>query len=274
MPYSADTPAARGEGERTVNNSQGSGFCHAETGALLADEAAWERRELEEKANRDGTGECWSSRRVDEMATRCNTALLADGLHGISDSLVIGSPIREHGTKLGDSSVGVDFNLSGDPGVADIERRAAGLVGTVETIGGENPSSKIARFKALATTECEAGAMWTAKAAPQSGCPVTRLATRRLVAPATGGEALRATQPLASTAARLAIRKPRVGASYPVARPARGSPRRPPHRATPDAQEPRTPPLAGADRPTRRPPQRGPTRDDLDVRTQLPATPT
>ena len=33
---------------------------------------------------------------------------------------MIGSAIREHGTKLGDSSVGVDFNLSGDPRIAHI----------------------------------------------------------------------------------------------------------------------------------------------------------
>ena len=112
---------------------------------------------------------------------------------GISDSLVIGSAIREHGTKLGDSSVGVDFNLSGNPRIADIERRAADLTDVVETIGGENPPSKIAGFKVLAATEFAASTVRASKASTQSERHATGFVTGRLVDPAPRAEALHAT---------------------------------------------------------------------------------
>ena len=112
---------------------------------------------------------------------------------GNSDSLVIGSAIREHGTKLGDSSVGVDFNLSGDPRIAHINRRAAGLFDAIKMIGGENPPSEIVRLKLRAMTVMEAGVMRAAKSAAQPRCRVTRLVTCRLVAPDPSVEAPHAT---------------------------------------------------------------------------------
>ena len=159
-----------------------------------ARQLAWrERRELEEKASRDKNGECCSSRRMDEIATTSNPALLADGLHGISDSLVIGSAIREHGTNLGDNRVSVDVNPSRNSRIADIKRRAADLFDVIETIGDEDPPSEIARLKLRAMTDIETGAIRAAKFAAQSGRRVTRLVTCRLVARAPRLEALRAT---------------------------------------------------------------------------------
>ena len=125
-------------------------------------------------------------------------ACLPMNRRGISDSLVIGSAIREHGTKFGDSSVGVDFSSSGDPHIACITLPAADLIDAIETIGSENPPRKIARLKALATTDIEASVMWAAKAATRSERRVTRFVTCRLVAPTPRAEAL-----LATPAARL-----------------------------------------------------------------------
>ena len=108
--------------------------------------------------------------------------MLADGLHGISDSLVIGSAIREHGIDLGDSRFGIVSNPFRNPRIADIKRRAADLFDAIETIGDEDPPSEIARLKLRAMTDIEAGAMRAAKSAAQSGRRVTRLVTCRLVA--------------------------------------------------------------------------------------------
>ena len=97
---------------------------------------------------------------------------------------VIGAAIREHGIALGDSRFGVDFNPSRNPRIADIKRRAADPIDAIETIAGENRPSEIARFKALTVTDIEAVAMWTAKAAAQSGHSVIQRVTCRLVPPA------------------------------------------------------------------------------------------
>ena len=75
---------------------------------------------------------------------------------------------------FGDSRVGGDFNTSGDPRIADIKRRAADLI---DAIGGEEPPGEIARLKALAMTDIEAGATWAIKAAARLGGRVTRLVT-------------------------------------------------------------------------------------------------
>ena len=111
---------------------------------------------------------------------------------------MIGAAIREHDTNLGETRVSIDFGPSGDPRIACIKRRAADLIDANETIGGENSSSKIARFRALAMTDIEASVMWAAKAATQSGCRATRFVTCRQVAPSPRAEA-----PLATPAARL-----------------------------------------------------------------------
>ena len=123
---------------------------------------------------------------------------------GESDSLVIGSAIREHDTNLGVTRVSIDFGPSGDPHIDCIKLRAADLIDAIEMIGGENSSSKIARFRALAMTDIEASVMWAAKAATQSGCRVTWLVTCRLVARTPRAEA-----PVATPAARLDRCSPR-----------------------------------------------------------------
>lgn len=253
--HSADTPAARGEGERAVNSSQGRGFCHAETGALLAGEAAWERRELEEKANRDGPKKAGALAEWTKWQPRAIQPCLQTNCRGISDSLVIGSAIREHGTKLGDSSVGVDFNLSGDPRVAAIERRTVDLIDAVEATSGENPSSKIARLKALATTGVEASSVQAIKAATQSGRRATRFVTcRRLVDPALRAEALHAT--LAARLDGCPSRDPKTTRRRVAPRSKTGarltppifSPRHAGRATAPDAAACRRPPVGPADR--------------------------
>ena len=90
---------------------------------------------------------------------------------------------------LGDSRVDVDLNPSGSPRIANIKRRTVDPIDAVEATGGENPSSKIARLKALAKTGVEASTARASKAATRSGHRTTRIVTyRRLVAPAPSGE--------------------------------------------------------------------------------------
>ena len=181
--------------------------------------------------------------------------------------LVIGAAIREHGIDLGGTRVSVKSNPSR---IADIKRRAADLFDAIETIGDEDPPSEIAQLKPRAMTDIEAGSMRAAKSAAQSGRRVTRLVTCRLAASAPRAEAPLATPAARLDRCRLATRTPRVGASHLVPRPPGGTPRRRPHRTTPDAPRALMPPLAGAARPVRRPPRRGPTRDVPDAPTRLP----
>ena len=166
--------------------------------------------------------------------------MLADGLHGISDSLVIGSAIREHGIDLGDSRFGIVSNPFRNPRIADIKRRAADLFDAIETIGDEDPPSEIARLKLRAMTDIEAGAMRASQVRSAVGAP---------------GNAARDLPP---------------GGPRPARRRAPRHPCRPPHRATPDAPKLQPPPPAGAARPVRSPPRRGgPTRDGRDAPKRL-----
>ena len=70
----------------------------------------------------------------------------------------------------GEARVGVAFNPSGNPVVAEIKDRAAGLIDLIEAIeppdgAGGDGTAEVGRLKALAQTEVEAGAMWAVKAA-------------------------------------------------------------------------------------------------------------
>lgn len=136
---------------------------------------------------------------------------------------MIGAAIRKHDTNLGETRVSTNFGPSGDPRIACIKRRAADLIDANETIGGENPPSKIARFKALVTMDTEASVMWAAKAATRSGRRATRFVTCRLVAPTPRAEALLAT-PIARLDRAREGRKP--SATAPSSAPARTSARR------------------------------------------------
>ncbi|MCY4548126.1 MAG: hypothetical protein OXC28_07150 [Defluviicoccus sp.] len=67
---------------------------------------------------------------------------------------------------LGERRVGVDFNPSGDPAIADIKRRAAGLLDAVVALPA--PDGEAARVRAVAMTEIEGAAMWAVKAAARA----------------------------------------------------------------------------------------------------------
>ena len=63
----------------------------------------------------------------------------------------------------GEWRVGVDFNPSGNPQVADIKGRVASLIDDLQLIANdrEHPG---ARCAAMACTELESAAMWAVKA--------------------------------------------------------------------------------------------------------------
>ncbi|MDE0335676.1 MAG: hypothetical protein OXI64_12005 [Defluviicoccus sp.] len=67
---------------------------------------------------------------------------------------------------LGERRVGVDFNPSGDPVIADIKRRAAGLIDAVDALPA--PTGEAARVRAIAMTGIEEAAMWAVKAAARA----------------------------------------------------------------------------------------------------------
>lgn len=67
---------------------------------------------------------------------------------------------------LGETRVGVDFNPSGDPDIADIKRRAAELIDAVDALPA--PTGEAARVRAIAMTEIEGAAMWVVKAAARA----------------------------------------------------------------------------------------------------------
>ena len=70
---------------------------------------------------------------------------------------------------LGERRVGVDFNPSGDPQVAEIKKRAAELIDMVNRLNDMPPQTgEVIRLKALAMTSFEEGAMWAVKAAIRS----------------------------------------------------------------------------------------------------------
>ena len=69
----------------------------------------------------------------------------------------------------GEMRVGVSFNPSGDPLVADLRSAAARLIDLIETIvdetGAGMPLPERRRLKAIAQTTAEEAAMWAVKAA-------------------------------------------------------------------------------------------------------------
>jgi hypothetical protein len=73
----------------------------------------------------------------------------------------------------GEYRIGISFNPSQDPTVAEIKDRAARLIDLIDSIPvsagavteHDARASEIARCKALAQTAIEEGAMWAVKAA-------------------------------------------------------------------------------------------------------------
>jgi hypothetical protein len=73
----------------------------------------------------------------------------------------------------GEYRIGVSFNPSQDPTVAEIKDRAARLIDLIDSVSvsvgavteRDAQASEIARLKALAQTAIEEGAMWAVKAA-------------------------------------------------------------------------------------------------------------
>jgi hypothetical protein len=70
----------------------------------------------------------------------------------------------------GEYRVGVSFNPSQDPTVAEIKDRAARLIDLIETIEASDKTNtvqvvEVLRLKALAQTHIEDAAMWAVKAA-------------------------------------------------------------------------------------------------------------
>ena len=67
---------------------------------------------------------------------------------------------------LGEARVIVGFNPSADDVVDSIKRKAAELIDMVETLpDGSNASVQCRRWKSIAQTEIETGAMYAVKAA-------------------------------------------------------------------------------------------------------------
>ncbi len=65
---------------------------------------------------------------------------------------------------LGEYRVGIDFNPSANPTVADIKRRVAALIDDLDLIAS-NSAHPGAQCAAIAMTELESAAMWAVKAA-------------------------------------------------------------------------------------------------------------
>lgn len=66
---------------------------------------------------------------------------------------------------IGEYRVGVDFNPSGDPRVADIKAKAAALIDAIDQLDVSETGGEAVRLKALGMTNAEDAAMWGVKAA-------------------------------------------------------------------------------------------------------------
>lgn len=64
----------------------------------------------------------------------------------------------------GEYRVGIDFNPSGNPEVAQIKQASADLIDVIDALD-DHGSGEIKRLKAQAQTQIEDGAMWAVKAA-------------------------------------------------------------------------------------------------------------